>query len=96
MKINIQFIETKSQFSVSFIEIKSQFSVSFNEVQTITEYIGGEIYAGDYVITPKVSEQHARTSGKVMIEDMVIRAIPFFEVSNHSGGNTVFIGNEVL
>ena len=33
------------------------------------------------------------TKGKVLIDDMNIKAIPFYNVSNTSGGNTVFIGS---
>lgn len=52
-------------------------------------------YEGDYVVTPKVSEQTLPTADKLLSEDVTIKEIPYFEVSNESGGNTVFIGNEV-
>lgn len=95
MKVNIQFLEISPKFLVTFDEITHNFGTIFDEVQTVTEYIGGEVYDGDYVITPKVSEQQAYTAGKVMIEDLTIRAIPFFNVGNIQGGSTVYIGSEV-
>jgi hypothetical protein len=52
-------------------------------------------YEGDYVVTPKVSEQTLPTADKLLSEDVTVKKIPYFEVSNESGGNTVFIGNEV-
>lgn len=54
-----------------------------------------EPYEGEYSITPKVDAQKMQTMGKLMINDVTIKAIPFFNVSNTSGGNTVYIGNEV-
>ena len=53
------------------------------------------LYEGDYEVTPKVIEQTLPTAEKLLSEDVTIKEIPYFEVSNTSGGNTVFIGNEV-
>lgn len=53
------------------------------------------LYEGDYVATPKVGEQTLPTTAKVMVGDVTIKAIPFFNTSNTSGGSTVYIGNEV-
>lgn len=52
-------------------------------------------YEGDYEVTPKVDAQTMPTKGKLMEEDVTIKSIPFFDVSNTSGGSTVYIGNEV-
>lgn len=52
-------------------------------------------YEGEYDVTPKVSEQKLPTAKKLLSKDVTIKEIPYFEVSNESGGNTVFIGNEV-
>lgn len=57
--------------------------------------VGGTEYEGSYNITPKVEAQTVPTKYKVLVDDMTVKAIPFFSVSNTSGGNTVFIGNEV-
>lgn len=56
---------------------------------------GGSPYDGDYEIIPKVDEQKLATAKKTMKEDLTIKAIPFFEVSNNTGGTTVTIGSEV-
>lgn len=58
-------------------------------------FIGGEQYEGSYDVTPKVEGQTMPTKNKVLIDDMTVKAIPIFKVSNTSGGNTVYIGNEV-
>lgn len=68
---------------------------SLNGVISKPTFIGGEEYKGSYEVTPKVEAQIMPTKYKLLIEDMTIKAIPIFKVSNTTGGNTVFIGNEV-
>lgn len=52
-------------------------------------------YEGAYEITPKTSTQTLDTAQKFMSEDVTVNAIPFYETSNTSGGNTVYIGKEL-
>lgn len=52
-------------------------------------------YEGDYEVTPKVSEQTLPTAKKLMSEDLTIKEIPYFEVGNNSGGDTVYIAKEI-
>ena len=60
-------------------------------------HISGNLsaYNGDYVVTPSVKEQFLKTANKKMLDDVTIKEIPFFETSNNSGGNTVYIGKEL-
>lgn len=53
-------------------------------------------YEGEYEVTPSVEPQILETAQKTMKRDVEIKAIPFFNVSNSSGGSTVYIGSEVL
>lgn len=53
------------------------------------------MYTGDYVITPRTTEQVMHTADKHMSDDVSIKKIPYFETSNLSGGDTVYIGTEV-
>lgn len=94
MRVKVEFSENLQAFGVGFNEGQA-FKAEFGEVQAITEYIGGEPYVGDYIVTPKVSEQTMETKDKVMTDDVTIKSIPFFNVSNNSGGTTVYIGSEV-
>lgn len=57
--------------------------------------IGYTDYIGNYEVTPKVDAQSLKTKDKHMTDDVTIKSIPFFKVSNETGGNTVYIGNEV-
>lgn len=66
------------------LELESSYSV----------YIEGEIYDGDYEVTPKVDAQSLPTATKVMLQDVQINKIPYFETSNEYG-NTIYIGSEV-
>lgn len=83
------------KLKVKFQESVQRFSVRFGEIHTVTEFVGGEPYDGKYTVTPKVDAQTMPTKYKVMTDDVTIKSIPFFNVSNNSGGSTVYIGNEV-
>lgn len=52
-----------------------------------------ELYAGVYEVTPKPdSTQVLKTTNKILKEDVRVLKIPFYEVSNQQGGQTVIIG----
>lgn len=54
-----------------------------------TEY---KVYTGAYSVTPKVDPQTLNTSDKLMTQDMKIKAIPYYSVSNEYNGETIIIG----
>lgn len=56
---------------------------------------GGIPCEGDYIITPSVGEQTMATKNKMMADDVTVKAIPYFDVKNTTGGSTVYIGSEV-
>lgn len=78
-----QVIETK--------EINGELSAAY----TISTGPGGEPYQGNYAVVPKVEQQMLSTKGKTMLDNVVVYKIPYFEVSNNSGGETVYIANEI-
>ncbi len=82
--INCPKKEVKIDAKQKDIEFSSTYSV----------YIEGEIYDGDYEVTPKVDAQSLPTATKVMLQDVQIKKIPYFETSNEYG-NTIYIGSEV-
>lgn len=51
-----------------------------------------EKYEGPYEVIPSTCDQTLDTSNKAMREDVIVREIPFAEVSNPSGGTTIIIG----
>lgn len=60
--------------------------------------LGGDIlpyYTEAYVVVPKIIEQNLDTDNKSLTNDITVKAIPYEEVSNTSGGLTVTIGGEL-
>ncbi len=52
-----------------------------------------EIYTGEYNVTPKAEEATVlRTRNKLLTENVTVSRVPFYEVSNQSGGKTFIIG----
>lgn len=95
MTLDVEFEEVTHAFAVELKEITHAFAVDMGEVQHVTEYIGGEEYKGEYIAVPTTEEQVFNTKGKVLLDNMTVRKIPYFNVSNSSGGNTVYIASEV-
>lgn len=54
-----------------------------------------DVFSGEYEITPTVEGTTLETAQKLMSDDLKVNAIPFFEVENTSGGNTVYIADEI-
>lgn len=50
-------------------------------------------YEGTYDVIPMCSEQIIDVEGKHMLEDICVKEIPYYEVTNDSGGKTVKIGD---
>ena len=96
MRLDVTFQKSDNPFVVALNEnepILAEFedgSCSFDAL-----FIGGEAYDGDYIATPKVSEQTLPTAGKSMAQNVTVKAIPYSNVINPSGGHTIHIGNEV-
>lgn len=52
-------------------------------------------YDGPYEVTPRVQGQTLHTKNRRMTEDVTVRDIPVYRVSNPAGGSTVYIAKEV-
>lgn len=67
---------------------------NFSMAETI-QLVHGESYDGDYTVTPKMFEGTVLpTKDKTMTDDVTVLEVPFYEVSNASGGTTVYIATE--
>ena len=54
-------------------------------------------YIGEYTVTPEVdTAQTLETAGTYMTNDVTVKAIPDYEVTNEAGGNTFIIGKEII
>lgn len=79
-------------FKPEFISSKEQgFDIDFQSVA-----IGGsaEPYEGQYEVTPTVEGLTLETANKYMSDDVTVKAIPTYEVSNNAGGTTFYIAKE--
>lgn len=95
MRFSVVFKELDRNIPVSFRELDSYFQVEFKSFQTTNAAPDIEYYKGDYAVTPKVTAQTLPTAQKTMGEDLTVLAIPFYNVSNNSGGKTIYIAREV-
>lgn len=53
-------------------------------------------YDGKYHVTPDFVDQTLETSGKNMKDDVSVGPIYVSETSNPAGGNTVYIGGDIV
>lgn len=73
-------------------DINLSLSPAFGEVSVVTEVVGGELYEGAYEVTPAVKSFDLKTKDKLLVQDLTIHAIPYYEVDNIHKGQTVIIG----
>ena len=92
MIIRVSFKETNSVLPIAFTPQCTTITANFGEILKVGNAADLPIYDGDYFVTPAATAQTLRTAQKKMIEDMVIKAIPYAEVTNTSNGKTVTIG----
>lgn len=56
-----------------------------------------EVYKGEHVVTPsRYDGTVLQTADKLMTDNVTVKTIPYFVTGNLSGGNTCYIGNEVI
>jgi hypothetical protein len=95
LRFTVEFNLLNQQIPVRFNQSDQRIPITFKNLQQITGKPDVEIYDGSYQVTPKVTSQTMETAQKFLTDDVTIKAIPFFNVANTSGGNTVFIGKEL-
>ena len=71
---------------------------SLSEIQiqlgcvTVNPVIGdAEEYRGEYDVLPSPEQQVLPTALKFCADDITVRAIPYYAVSNNAGGTTIVI-----
>lgn len=95
MRFDVTFQELDKKLDVDFRTRNEQIKVGFEHLQVVSDNVDVDYYKGDYTVTPKVEKQELETRQKFLTENVKIKEIPFFEVSNLEGGQTVFIGKEL-
>ena len=61
---------------------------------TGTAVVSAPEYAGPYDITPSLSAQTLPTAKRLLQQNITIKKIPQYEVTNDSNGYTLIIGEE--
>ena len=82
------------KIEVSFSNDQNRTKLNFKNFQQITSS-EVEKYEGDYTVTPKTDYQILKTKDKYMADNVTVKEIPYYEVSNGSG-STVYIGKEIV
>lgn len=95
MRFKVAFHMTETRFQPSFHATDTQFHPCFAALQKMTEIKDADPYTGDYTVTPKVEAQTLPTAKKLMADDLTVLGVPIYEVSNNSGGSTVYIAKEM-
>lgn len=98
MILDVRFDNNSKVIETSFKENSQTISTKFTEVVVVsTDTPSGDypFYYGSYVVTPTVDKQTLETAMKIMKEDVTVNSVPCYNVSNSSGGNTVYIAMEV-
>ena len=75
--------------------VNPQKSIQMKVEKAVAISVEGNTYEGSYEVTPTVDGLTMETKEKYMKDNVTVNPIPFFSVGNNSGGNTVYIGNEV-
>lgn len=75
--------------------LTAQMSAPGSLIGSLSKPSGYADYTESYEVTPKVTKQSLKTKDKHMTNDVTIKKIPFFNVSNEAGGSTAYIGSEV-
>lgn len=104
-RFDVKFSVTERQFEIDMsdqefssevhFDAGAHFDANFEAIHEVTVHKDADPYRGAYEVTPKVDEQVLQTAQKLMADDVTINAIPIYDVSNNSGGSTVYIAREV-
>lgn len=73
----------------------SAIPLSVGKAKVVIRDVPSEPYVGSYEVMPTVKVQRLGTENKLMQQDVTVHAIPYYDVSNTAGGNTIYIGSEV-
>lgn len=88
MKFKVSLHDSSEIFQVS-LQDNSELSIDFG---IVTQTGSGIPYTGPYEVTPKANESSTlKTKGYSMRDDVTVKEVQHYEVSNQSGGTTFII-----
>lgn len=80
---------------IAVLETECEIEAHIYDTIVVSSVAEEERYTGPYLVEPSCSEQILKTTGKYMTENVNVHRIPFYEVSNASGGTTVIIDKPI-
>lgn len=89
--MRVQFHSDDVSIPITWAAQDASLTANFGAVHEIHT---GDVYDGDYLVIPKTSPQLLETKDKMMLDDVTVTAIPYWETHNPDG-MTVYIANEV-
>ena len=92
LRFNMAFNLNNKRIPIKFNTSANTFKPAFSHFQKVVTQADYEYYTGDYDVTPKVDPQSLATKDKFLTDNVRIESIPYYDVSNESGGSTVYIG----
>lgn len=94
MRLLVKFSEIANSFQTDFKSLNDYFVAGFGEVKEVSTGIDDiPKYEGSLEITPNTKEEQIlQTAERYCMSDIKVLKIPYFEVSNTSGGTTATIG----
>jgi hypothetical protein len=91
----VRFNQSDQHVPVQFKSLDQKIPLVFKNLHQVTEAPDVEVYEGSYQATPQVESQIMETAQKFLTDNVTIKAIPFFDVTNTAGGITIYIGNGI-
>ena len=92
MRIDISLNESRQEYDLQLEQSQYDFSIDPAESILVNNYSD---YDGPYIVTPKIIDQTLNTRDKHMLDDVLIKEIPYYETTNVQHGLTVFIGSSL-
>lgn len=84
------FCDCDNTFKTSFCDC-NKFEILYGEIQEV-ESKEIDVYDGETTVTPSAHNEHVLfTANKRLLENVVVKEIPYYETSNQSG-ETIYIG----
>lgn len=79
------------------VSINSNNIIDVNIGEYVVIFEDAEEYDGEYVVIPKADiDVELNTSKKFLKNNIIVKEIPYYETSNSAGGETIYIGSEVI
>ena len=74
MRLDVSFEENERRLNAEFSAKDSHLAADLGEIHIVKDV--GEVYKGNYDVTPNVGEQVLPTKGKYMVDDVTVNPIP--------------------